>query len=442
MSRPTSLRTRILLTTVGVAAATVIVTGAVMVPTVRAATLSGARSQLAAQVELLATAGVDALNAARAADSHAQFAVVRDGAARGPAAPFASEAVLDALARSGSFSGTVRTAGPALVEARTSGTGVGVIGALPVRTVERAQWLATGPILLALAAGLVFAVLAGLLLAQWLTHSLRATAQSARRLARGERGVTVPASGATDIREVATALTALDSALAGSESRQREFLLSVSHELRTPLSAIRGYGEALKDGLISGAATQDAGRVMVAETERLELFVGDLLALARLEADDFRLEVAEVDVSAVVREAAEGWEGRAVLLDIRLTTVLPDAAVLVRSDARRVRQVLDGLIENALRATPAGGAVTVRAGAEQRGALIEVADTGAGLSDDDLAVAFERGALHERYRAVRPVGTGLGLSIAKRLVERLGGTILARSVDGTGTVFEVRIADS
>ncbi|WP_435534106.1 histidine kinase dimerization/phospho-acceptor domain-containing protein, partial [Glaesserella parasuis] len=88
----------------------------------------------------------------------------------------------------------------------------------------------------------------------------------------------------------------LDHALATSEGRQREFLLSISHELRTPLSAIRGYGEALADGVIDPAATADAGRVLVTETDRLDRFVADLLELARLEADDFSIE--RVDVAA------------------------------------------------------------------------------------------------------------------------------------------------
>jgi two-component system sensor histidine kinase BaeS len=119
----------------------------------------------------------------------------------------------------------------------------------------------------------------------------------------------------------------------------------------------------------------------------------------------------------------------------------------VTTDARRLRQVIDGLVENAMRVTPEGGAVEVAASAEapssdvaaRAGVLVEVLDSGPGLAPEDLAVAFERGVLRGRYRDIRPVGTGLGLSIASRLVERFGGTISVANRPDGGAVFSVRL---
>jgi len=124
--------------------------------------------------------------------------------------------------------------------------------------------------------------------------------------------------------------------------------------------------------------------------------------------------------------------------------VAASAGLVVTTDAARLRQVVDGLIENALRVGPAGSRVTLsarREGGAGSGSVVvvEVADGGPGLTAEDAAQAFDRGVLRERYRDARPVGTGLGLSIAARLVERLGGTISAHSGTDGGAVFRIVI---
>ena len=112
---------------------------------------------------------------------------------------------------------------------------------------------------------------------------------------------------------------------------------------------------------------------------------------------------------------------------------------MVTTDGARLRQVVDGLIENALRVSPSGSRVTLSARSDGGGTVIDVADGGPGLTAEDAAQAFERGVLRERYRDARPVGSGLGLSIASRLVERMGGTISAHGATGGGAVFRITI---
>ncbi len=439
----TSLRTRVTLVVAAVAAVAVLITGSILIPLMRAAAVQEARDRLVAQVQLLARAGAPAASEVPESAQGAVFAVVVDppgGAASGPAATYVNVRVRTAWREGQPFSGTVikGQGGQALVETAATRTGEQIVGAYRLSHIENAMARVTWRIVIALIAGLAVAVLAGWLLASWLARPLAGTARAAHRLAHGERGVPVPANGPTETREVAHALTVLDAALRASEGRQREFLLSVSHELRTPLSAIRGYGEALADGLIAPDGLAAVGATLVAESARLDLFVADLLALARLEADDFTLELAQVDVAILVAEAVAAWEGRAATGAVRLASAAA-SPLPIRTDPRRVRQVLDGLIENALRATPEGGRVTVSARTADADVLLEVADTGPGLAPGDLDIAFERGALHARYRDARPVGTGLGLSIAARLVARLHGTISARAGDDGGAVFSVRM---
>jgi two-component system sensor histidine kinase BaeS len=128
---------------------------------------------------------------------------------------------------------------------------------------------------------------------------------------------------------------------------------------------------------------------------------------------------------------------------VALRTELPDQPVVVRTDPGRIRQIVDGLLENALRVVPQGAPVVLAvrppSTVELDHAVIEVRDGGPGFTDDDLAIAFERGALYERYRGVRKVGSGLGLALAHRLVRRLGGQIEAGHAAEGGARMTVRL---
>jgi two-component system, OmpR family, sensor kinase len=292
---------------------------------------------------------------------------------------------------------------------------------------------------LPLLAGLLAGVLAGWLLARRLARPIRRAAAAAARLSAGDRGVRVPPEPPAEAAELAQAINDLAAALATSEGRQRDFLLSVSHELRTPLTTIKGYAEALADGVVGPDGAQRAGQTMLGEAEHLDRLVADLLALARLEAADFPLELLDVDLTALVGSAAEAWGGRCAAVGVVLRTEVPPGPVVARTDPGRVRQVVDGLLENALRVVPPGAPVVLAARAEAGYALVEVRDGGPGFTDEDLAVAFDRGALSQRYRGVRKVGSGLGLAIAAGLVRRMGGAIEAGHAPEGGARFTVRI---
>jgi two-component system sensor histidine kinase BaeS len=178
---------------------------------------------------------------------------------------------------------------------------------------------------------------------------------------------------------------------------------------------------------------------MLAEAARLDRLVSDLLALARLQAQDFPVEMVSVDLVTVVTEAATAWRPRCAEVGVELRTELAPHAVATYTDPGRLRQVLDGLVENALRLVPADAPIVLAVRAEPYSAVAEVRDGGPGLTDQDLAVAFEQGALHERYRRVRQVGSGLGLALAHGLVNRLGGRIEAGHAREGGARFTVRL---
>lgn len=286
-------------------------------------------------------------------------------------------------------------------------------------------------VLLAALAGAAVAALLASILSKRLTKPLSQLSDATRRVASGDRSVQVPVTGTDELATLATSFNQMSDRLARSRDSERAFLLSVSHELKTPLTAIRGYGEALRDG---AATPEEAGAVIEGESERLRRLVQDLLDLARLDQRQFAVKSEPVDLGEVARTVEERARPRAAEFGVRLEAE-PTAQAIVAADRDRTIQVASNLVDNALRATPAGGTVTVRAD----GQSIYVEDTGPGLTPDDVAHAFDRFFLYRRYGADRPVGSGLGLAIVKELTAMMGGTVAVRSEPGAGSVFEVRL---
>ncbi|WP_410613459.1 ATP-binding protein [Amycolatopsis sp. lyj-109] len=323
-----------------------------------------------------------------------------------------------------------------LVETRVVGTrGAAFALVLPTRNAQATQRALVRNILLALGIGLLVAAFAGIVSGRLLGRPLRRAALAAGSLRAGRRDVRVPVQGPREVAEVAGSLNALADALAVSEARQREFLLSVSHELRTPLTAVTGFAEAIADGVASGDDAVRAGQTIQREAARLSRLVEDLLELARLEADEFRLDLASLDLAALVRDCAEVWQLRCAREDVRLSVSAPAGPVPVLADARRLRQVVDGLAENALRVTPSGAPMVFSLSVSGSSASLAVRDGGPGLAPEDYPVAFERGVLNARYRDRRPVGSGIGLALVHALVTRMGGTLTAGPAPEGGAAF-------
>ena len=422
------------------------------VPLVRGVAQDQSRTELVRAVEAIARSpriSVQLLAKERTAvgPDDRLYGLLAGGTGTGAAAEFLTSADVATVRRTGTLSTEHRVDGrDYLVEARAiergtaASRGAVVVGAQPSSGVGAATGALLRRLGLALLLGLVAAGAVTLVLARRTAARVRDASDRAHRLAAGERGLPEPPAAAVrEVDEMSRALTALDRALGTSEARQREFLLSISHDLRTPLTALRGYAEALRDGAVPADQTAAVGETLTAETRRLDQFIADLLALARLEADDFRLQVTAVDLTELLTRTAEAWQATATADGVRLDVELPADPEPFTGDPVRIRQLVDGLVENAMRATPSGGRVLLRGAQDAAGTTLSVVDSGAGLEPGDHERAFERGYLRDRYAARRPVGTGLGLSIAQRLCERMGGSLTASPGQPTGTVMTVRL---
>jgi signal transduction histidine kinase len=226
-----------------------------------------------------------------------------------------------------------------------------------------------------------------------------------------------------------------------SERLKDEFVALVSHELRTPLTSIIGYVETMLDGEV-GALTEEQIhflRVVDRNAERLLSLVGDLLFVANLDAGAIALEQQELDLARLVAECVEAARPDADSRGIELDLEGPESVPPVDGDPARLGQVLDNLISNALKFTPAGGSVRVRLRVAVGSVALEVEDTGIGIPEAEQARLFDRFYRASSATARAIPGSGLGLSVARAIVEGHGGTIGVASVDGRGSTFRVEL---
>jgi signal transduction histidine kinase len=219
-----------------------------------------------------------------------------------------------------------------------------------------------------------------------------------------------------------------------------EFVATVSHELRTPLTSMMGFLEMVRDGE-AGELTEDQRRfltIVYRSSERLQRLVGDLLFVARLDANGLQLQLGEARLDEIVHEAVEasGALARARGIDLRLEAA--DVPPL-RADRERLTQVAGNLLSNALKFTPAGGSVTARSFVEGNRAVLEVEDTGIGIPAAEQSRLFERFFRSSIATEQAIPGTGLGLVITKAIAEAHGGEVSVRSEVGEGTCFRVEL---
>jgi signal transduction histidine kinase len=289
-------------------------------------------------------------------------------------------------------------------------------------------------------------------LARRITRPLVEASSVTVRIAAGELGARV-ATRSGDYPELVSlgeSINSMAERLAGGRERERQLLLSVSHDLRTPLTSIRGYAEAIQEGVASDTAA--AASVIVSESRRLERLVGDLLDLARLGAERLSMHIGPTDVGAAVSETLEGFGPMAQSAGIRLSSFIGEPGLLVAADPDRLAQVLANLVENSLAFARTSVTVSVvpRSGRASGGpaaavgsVLVLVDDDGPGIAAEDLARVFDRFYQADRGAAARR-GVGLGLAIVAELARAMGGQVHAESpvFDGMGTRVVVELRSS
>jgi signal transduction histidine kinase len=220
-----------------------------------------------------------------------------------------------------------------------------------------------------------------------------------------------------------------------------EFVALISHDVRTPLTSIIGYVELALDDDVEPPLDDERRSyldIVSRSSERLMRIVDDLLFVARLQAGRLVLEPTKLDLAEIALQAVEEARPRAERKGLTLSFV-GDGPVSVEADRGRMFQLLDNLVSNAIKFTPEGGRVDVRAVRTADGAVLEVSDTGIGLAHDELELVFERFFRSEHAVSNQIPGTGLGLFIARAIADAHAGGISAAGRDGGGTTFRIEL---
>jgi len=263
---------------------------------------------------------------------------------------------------------------------------------------------------------------------------VQALSRAARGLARGDFNQRVRVRARDEVGELAHTFNRMAEELGRTEELRRSMVADVAHELRTPLSNIRGLVEALRDGVVEADSKTLAS--IHEEVMLLTRLVEDLQELSLVEAGQVKLDIQELDLSAVVQSAVAAVSARAETKGVRLQSELP-SSIVVSGDGERLAEVLHNLLDNAINYTPEGGSVGIALEGKEQEAEIRVADTGVGIPPEELPHIFERFYRVDKSRSRATGGSGLGLTIAKRLVEAHGGTLRVESEAGKGSTFVV-----
>lgn len=301
-------------------------------------------------------------------------------------------------------------------------------------------------LLLVAAISLVIASIAGYWLSRRIAEPVAKLTEAADAMAAGALAQVVPGESDDEIGRLVASFNSMSNRVASLAQNQRELLANVAHELRTPLTSVQGYARALKDGVISEPEEREqALGTITRESERMAGLIGQLLDLSRLASGQSQLTIAPVAASDLLNRVAEQFRPQALEKRVAIEAHAPDG-LAIAGDEPRLVQILNNLVANALRHTPAEGSIALSAaevvtpGAKISSMVrLSVADTGEGMSPDQVGRIFERFARGDGIRIDDRAGFGLGLAIVSELAQLHGGSVSVISAPGAGSTFMVDV---
>ena len=320
-----------------------------------------------------------------------------------------------------------------------------VLGAVfmqtPAQVIEGGAEALLLPVAGIAAAACVLAGLVLFLILRGVLKPLNRLTDAARTLADGDFSARVPSTKSTrEVEELSAAFNTMADELSAVETSRREFVANVSHELRSPITAISGYIEGMRDGVIPPADYDKYLGIVSDESKRLSRLIGELLALSRLEREDAALDMADFDVCDLLERVFLRRTGDLEQHHLDVDCDFDPEPCFVHADMARIEQVAVNLIDNAIKFTPDGGQITLRVRTEGGLCTVTVADNGVGILPEDRPRVFERFFTADRAHTSGK-GTGLGLSICLRIMEMHGQRIrLLDTQQGAAFAFTLELA--
>lgn len=280
----------------------------------------------------------------------------------------------------------------------------------------------------------ILALLLGSLLAFGLTRTLHELKDAALDIAQGKYGRQVTVRSRDELGELAQAFNQMSSQLERAIQARRQMTADIAHDLRSPLTVIQGYTEALSDGKLEG--NEEVYQILHQETQHLSRLVDDLRLLSLADAGELPLALEAIEPKVLLERAQARFQIQSEQRQVQLSVEAPQHLPPIRVDSERMAQILDNLIQNALRYTSPGGKIWLRAALDNKQIVLQVSDNGSGIAEQDLPRIFDRFYRADSSRSQNGE-SGLGLAIVKSLVEAQGGKITVESALGKGTTFAI-----
>ncbi len=280
---------------------------------------------------------------------------------------------------------------------------------------------------------LVVALALALFLSYRLLRPVGELTQAAQKLAGGDLSHRVPVRGGDELATLATSFNQMAASLQLAETRRRALTADIAHELRTPLAVQRAHLEALEDGIYD--LTLESLKPIEDHNHLLTRLVDDLRMLALADSGQLALVRTPTDFSALVERVISRLEPRAADHQIEIRYVLDESPLILSLDAQRIEQILNNLLDNAMRYTPDGGVIRVQCSVISDQCLLTIRDNGPGIPPEDLPRIFERFYRADIARSRADGGTGLGLSIARKIAQAHGGDLIADNHFEGGAIF-------
>ncbi len=293
-------------------------------------------------------------------------------------------------------------------------------------------------VLLVFAGGM--AMVLGYFLSTAITDRIFGLQRAARQLAEGDLDTRVMVSGRDEVASLSEDFNRMAQQLQQATNQRADLIAWVSHDLQTPLTSIQAILEALADGIIED--TEEQKRYLQTaqrEVQSLSVLIDDLFQLTKLDAGGLKLEISPNSLSDLISDTLESFSQLAQMREIELSGSVEKGIDSVNMDAKQIGRVLNNLVSNALRYTPAGKSVEISAARLGNKVEVRVKDTGDGISADDLPHLFESFYRGEKSRNRATGGAGLGLAIARGIILAHNGEIWAESEPGKGTAFIFQI---
>ena len=285
----------------------------------------------------------------------------------------------------------------------------------------------------------IFGICMSVIVARTIANSVKVLENATRRIAEGELDLQVDVKGSNEIISLTNSLNKMRDALKEDERRRSRFIMGVTHDLKTPLALIKGYSEAIKDGMTEDSVSRSsAAEIIIEKTDQLEDMLNDLISYVHMETGEWRTKLAYINLSEFLQKLAKTSNNDVELLEHTLTQniTLPDN-LTVPLDEKLAFRAFENLINNAVRYTPKGSIINFAAVCHGDTAEISVSDNGPGVDKEDIPHIFEM--FYRGTSSRREQGMGLGLAVVKWVIDYHGWSISVSSEKGTGTSFNIKI---